>query len=121
MTFHKTRLLLLSLVAVATLTASATAQDKLRWKFKKGQKLNYVMTQKMDSSTKVMGMAIDMKMTNIMDMDWVVQTGGIVKCCVLRIFQAAASCRIPSLKERPSTTRVTFSWLRKRFHFLAAD
>jgi len=74
MTFHKTRLLLLSLVAAATLTASETAQDTLRWKFKKGQKLNYVMTQNMDMSTKVMGRAIDMKLTNIMDMDWVVQT-----------------------------------------------
>jgi Family of unknown function (DUF6263) len=51
-----------------TFVASPSQAETLRWKFKKGQKLNYAMTQKMNMSTSVMGMAIEIKMTMIMDM-----------------------------------------------------
>lgn len=73
MTSLKPRVLFLCLAAVTLLTASASSQETIRWKFTKGQKLAYEMNQKMDMSTAVAGQAIDMKMTNIMDMDWVVQ------------------------------------------------
>ena len=38
---------LLTIIAVAALAATATAQEPLRWKFEKGQKLNYNMIQDM--------------------------------------------------------------------------
>ena len=59
---------------LATVLSSSPIQaEKLRWKFKKGQKLNYEMTQTMNMSTMAGGMAIDIKMTNIMDLSWKVE------------------------------------------------
>lgn len=73
MTLFRTQTLGLTMAALLIGTAAASpahAQQTLKWKFTKGQKLGYEMTQKMTMSTMAGGMAFDMKMTNIMDMTW---------------------------------------------------
>ena len=52
--------------------ASAQAQTTLRWKFKQGEKLHYSMDQKMLMKMSVMGMDIEIKNTQTMDMTWAV-------------------------------------------------
>lgn len=62
-----------ALSAVALLafaTTAAHAQQKLRWKFKPGEKLNYSMAQTMKMSMVAQGRNIDMKMNQTMDMVW---------------------------------------------------
>lgn len=59
-------LLLLPMV----LAAPALGQTKLRWKFEKGQKLHYVMSQEMETSVKVAGRKIDSNLTQTIDMTW---------------------------------------------------
>lgn len=64
---------LFGLLAVAITAGPAQAQQKLRWKFKKGQTLKYEMAQKMNMTTMAAGMAIEIKMTNTMDMAWKIE------------------------------------------------
>ncbi|MFQ5733898.1 MAG: hypothetical protein ACE5KM_18320, partial [Planctomycetaceae bacterium] len=77
MTLTKRRAVVWSLFGLlATVLAAGPlhAQEKLRWKLKKGQTLNYVMTQKMNMTTMAGGMALNIKMTNTMDMRWKIET-----------------------------------------------
>lgn len=59
-------LLLLSVV----LAPPAQGQTTLRWRFEKGQKLHYVMTQEMETSVAVAGRKIDSHLTQTIDMTW---------------------------------------------------
>jgi Family of unknown function (DUF6263) len=63
-------LLLLSAAAVGT----ASAQERLRWKFKKGETTNYQIVQAMDMKMSVMGQNIDSKMNQTMDLGWTVDS-----------------------------------------------
>src|SRR5258708_1807184 len=59
------------LVAGAALpSASAQAQTTLRYKFKEGDKLNYVMEQKQEMAMSFMGNDINTKINQTMDMTW---------------------------------------------------
>jgi hypothetical protein len=60
---------LLAGLLMACAAAPGEAQT-LRWKFKKGQKLSYDMTQTANMSISVMGMAVEIKMTMNMDLKW---------------------------------------------------
>jgi hypothetical protein len=65
-------LLALSLCALAA--SSASAQTTLRYKFKEGETLNYVMDQKMKITMNVMGKNIDSNMTQGADMAWKIES-----------------------------------------------
>lgn len=73
---HRSRKALWSLIAVMAaavcLAASpaAHAQAKLRWKFNKGETLNYAMTQDMTQAMSLMGQNFNSKMKQQMDMQW---------------------------------------------------
>lgn len=61
----------LNLLAVALVgVAPARAQTTLRYQFKEGDKLPYVMEQKMDMKMNAMGQDIEMKMTQVIDLTW---------------------------------------------------
>jgi hypothetical protein len=67
----KTRMNSLWMIALAVVCLSppsAAAQTKLRWKFKKGESLNYTMTQSMN----FMGQDIQTKMKLVIEMSWTV-------------------------------------------------
>ncbi|HZZ80130.1 MAG TPA: DUF6263 family protein [Gemmataceae bacterium] len=64
------KVVLLSLVSVAVVASAASGQTTLRYKFKKDEKLNYVMDQKMKMTMNIMNMEIDTKMNMSMDMTW---------------------------------------------------
>jgi Family of unknown function (DUF6263) len=58
------------LAAVALTTASAQAQTTLRYKFKEGDTLTYVMEQKQDMSMSIMGNDITVKTKQVIDLTW---------------------------------------------------
>jgi len=60
----------LAALALALLAGPAPAQTTLRYKFKDGEKLQYVMNQDVKMAMNVAGMDIDMKMKQSMDMNW---------------------------------------------------
>jgi hypothetical protein len=64
------KIALLSIVTVAVVASTASAQTTLRYKFKKNETLDYVMEQKMKMTMNIMNMEIDTKMTMSMDMTW---------------------------------------------------
>lgn len=55
-------------------TGTAQAQVTLRYKFKEGEKLDYVMEQKMKMSQNIGGMNIQTDMNQNMDISWLVQS-----------------------------------------------
>jgi hypothetical protein len=64
----------LVVACIALLAApTARADTSLRWKFQKGQKLTYVMTQKSSSKTEVGGNSINQQQDQIIDMTWEVK------------------------------------------------
>ncbi len=63
----------LAAVALAFFAGPAHAQTTLRYKFKDGEKLHYVMDQDIKMTMNVAGMDIEMKMKQGMDMNWDVQ------------------------------------------------
>jgi hypothetical protein len=63
-------LCLLTVLLAAGAADRAAAQTTLRYKFKKGEKLNYVMEQKMNMAMTVMGNDINMDMGQTIDMIW---------------------------------------------------
>src|SRR5262245_2277307 len=61
------------LVGCAVLGGSQTrAQQVIRWKFKEGETLNNGMTKDMSMKMRIQNMPIDQKMTQTMDMRWIV-------------------------------------------------
>ena len=71
----KTRMISFCIVALAVAcwsVSSAEAQTKLRWKFKEGETLNYIMTQDMTSSMNVIGQDLKSKMTHVIESSWTV-------------------------------------------------
>ncbi len=60
----------LSALCAAILSSAASAQTTLRYKFKEGQKLGYVIEQKMKSTASINNMDIETKMNMSMDMTW---------------------------------------------------
>jgi len=71
-TFASKFVMLLTCMVLA-LTTTADAQ-KLRYKFKKGQKLHYEMSQNMKMVMNAMGQDIEVDMKQKMDMGWVVKS-----------------------------------------------
>jgi hypothetical protein len=66
--------LLFALVPLTCYATAAQAQTTLRWKFKPGDKLNYVTEQNTTSKGTIMGMEIQTKMTQAVDMTWTVNS-----------------------------------------------
>jgi Family of unknown function (DUF6263) len=60
---------LLAVLAALSLAGAAQAQSTLRYQYKKGDKLDYVIDQDQKMAMKVAGMDIDMKMSMVMDMN----------------------------------------------------
>jgi hypothetical protein len=60
-------------IVAAVAVASAQADDTLRWKFSKGEKLHYVVTQKTSSTAVVAGQKIETLMTQDIVTTWDVQ------------------------------------------------
>ena len=67
---RRTALGLLALLALACTAERASAQTTLRYKFNKGEKLNYVMEQKVKMSMSVAGQDIDVDVGQTIDMTW---------------------------------------------------
>jgi hypothetical protein len=63
-------LALLGLAAWSLTAAVASAQTTLRYKFKEGDSLKYVLEQKMTMNMNVMGNDIEIKMNQNSDMTW---------------------------------------------------
>src|SRR5258708_40184450 len=61
---------LLAVLLLAGAAERASAQTTLRYKFKKGEKLNYVMDQKVTMSMSVMRKDIDVEVGQTIDMTW---------------------------------------------------
>ncbi len=59
-----------ALVTALVAAQSAHAQTTLRYKFKDGEKLNYIMDQKMSMKMSVMGQDIDMSVNQTIDISW---------------------------------------------------
>jgi Family of unknown function (DUF6263) len=66
--------LLFVLVPLTLCTTAAQAQTALRWKFKAGDKINYVTEQNTTSKGSIMGMEIETKMSQIVEMSWTVKS-----------------------------------------------
>ena len=64
------RTLLAVVAATLTLASVAQAQTTLRYKFKEGEKLQYVVDQDQKVAMSVLGMDIDMKTSMVMEMTW---------------------------------------------------
>jgi len=64
----------LAVVLLAAGSFPAQAQTTLRYKFKEGEKLNYVMEQKMTMQMNVMGQDVEMNMTQTIDLTWQIQS-----------------------------------------------
>jgi hypothetical protein len=62
--------LLAAVLATLTLAGAAQAQTTLRYKYKEGDKLDYVIDQDQKMAMSVNGMDIDMKVGMAMDMSW---------------------------------------------------
>src|SRR5262245_14836894 len=76
--FRSTRLSVAGLFALALwIGAPAQAQTVLKYKFKEGEKLAYVMDQKMNMQMDVAGQDISIAISQVMDMDW--ETGAVDK------------------------------------------
>jgi hypothetical protein len=60
-------------IVAAVAAASAQADETLRWKFSKGEKLHYLVTQKTSSKAEVAGQKIDTLMTQDIETTWEVQ------------------------------------------------
>jgi len=60
----------LALLAALVVAGSAPAQTTLRYKFKEGEKLDYVMDQDQKMTMSVGGQDIEMKVNMTMDMQW---------------------------------------------------
>src|SRR5262249_3888388 len=78
----RTREIVTIFIAAASLavwTGVARAEDALRWRFKQGEKLNYLMTQDMDMQMTVpagpggQGGQVSTTVHQVMDMTWEVQ------------------------------------------------
>jgi len=57
-------------VASVVLASAAQAQTTLRYKYKQGEKLHYVVDQDQKMSMSVLGMDVDMKTSMVMEMTW---------------------------------------------------
>src|SRR6516165_10592075 len=66
----RTALGLLALLLAGAAAEPAAAQTTLRYKFKKGEKLNYVMEQKMKMAMNLAGQDIETEMGQTIDMSW---------------------------------------------------
>jgi hypothetical protein len=65
---------LVAVLALVVVAGVGRAEAPLRYKFKEGEKLKYVMEQNMDMSMTVAGQNIDMKMLQVMDQTWHVKS-----------------------------------------------
>jgi hypothetical protein len=63
----------LAAVALVLFVGPAHAQTTLRYKFKSGEKLQYGLSQDMKMAMNIGGMDIEIKLKQVMDMDWDVQ------------------------------------------------
>jgi Family of unknown function (DUF6263) len=63
----------LALAAVSLSASAARADETLRWKFTKGQKLSYVFNQTTLTKGEVMGQKNDMTMTQAMELTWAIK------------------------------------------------
>lgn len=68
--FRRAGLGLLAVLLVACGADRAAAQTTLRYKFKKGEKLNYEMEQKIGMAMSVMGRDVNIDMGQTIDMTW---------------------------------------------------
>lgn len=68
------RLSIGAMSAVLAVALPLQAQTQLRYQFKAGEKLNYVLEQKMDMTMSVMGQEIVMKINQTMDFSWHIQS-----------------------------------------------
>jgi hypothetical protein len=59
-------------LALVLCTSVAFGDDPLRWKFTKGQKIHYTMTQKTTTKMEAQGQKLDTNMTQDIDMTWAV-------------------------------------------------
>jgi Family of unknown function (DUF6263) len=66
------RAILLTLGVLAVLASTTQAQTTLRYQFKEGEKLQYVMDQKMKTAVSIMGKEIETKMNIWLEMTWTV-------------------------------------------------
>jgi hypothetical protein len=62
--------MLVALLASLVLASAAQAQTTLRYKFKEGEKLVYVVDQDQKMSMNLLGMDVDMKTSMVMEMTW---------------------------------------------------
>ncbi len=67
---HGMKIVLLSGLCAAVVSSAASAQTTLRYKFKEGEKLQYVIEQKTKGTTSINNMEIDTKMNMSIDMTW---------------------------------------------------
>ena len=64
------RAIFLAVLTSAILVSTSSAQTTLRYQFKEGDKIAYLMEQKMKMSMNFMNMNIETKMTMTLDMSW---------------------------------------------------
>jgi hypothetical protein len=72
-TFGGRGVCLLAIVVLSTVASARGADTTLRWKFGKGQKLGYVLTQKTEMTMDVAGQKMETTMTQTTDMTWEVK------------------------------------------------
>jgi hypothetical protein len=61
-------------LALATSSAAAAAEEKLRWKFTAGQSMQYAFTQETSQKTEANGQTNEMKLKQVMNMTWNVKS-----------------------------------------------
>src|SRR5262245_32920332 len=72
LTRGKVALVAVLLTAGALRAAPTPEENPLRYKFKEGEKLKYVLDQKMTMEMSILGMDVTIEMTQVMDMTWAV-------------------------------------------------
>ncbi len=70
MTVRSTARALALLLLPIVVASPAFGQTKLRWKFEKGKKFHYVMSQGMETSASIMDRTFDTSLNQTMDMTW---------------------------------------------------
>lgn len=68
------RTLILTSVLLLTAHRPSVGQDRLRWNFRAGEKLNYSLIQNMDSATKIGEETLNTSFDQTIDMSWQVQS-----------------------------------------------
>jgi hypothetical protein len=61
------------ILCLAAMATTASADETVQWKFRKGKKYNYVLSSKIAGSTMLQGQKRDASMTQIIDMTWEIE------------------------------------------------